>query len=466
LPRFAFLRLPAKIPGLINSAAQKLVAGADPAVAQPFTQRVSQVVSTAGQPLTDAVNDLNSVIPNLLKKLPELKVGATATFETVTENAVFGAYDFVTPVNAAPWKLAMSGDLQSAMHQPGVQLGVGSFVENSLTKSTTLSFVFFGLKAQTVDQYFNDVTLTYVGKGQFQYRLKTGIGSTGDIFGHQNEADIYFLVQAVLKKDGSINSEDVTLNFVRKDQNASDHSFSIGKTITLLLPSGGAAIANLLNNATKTNPKIPVTLTAQFASSAFEKLPATPFVNGKPQPLDNQSEDRENFLAFTHALNDVATRAEISFPNKINDYAGVWAPVNENLIGQVGGPPNRRETGALSNPTQAFQNVDGFNQNFDELGLKTFLTFLEQARKFMNLCDDLQQLSTRTGLPDNCSEFKDLVDTVTSIVEDDVTGFPQEFLNAILLALVRRTGAKLIANSVTAPSSSNVKSFDVSISYS
>ena len=265
-----------KVPGMINSVAQKLVAGADPSVAQAFTQGVSQVVSAATQPLTDATNDLNSVVPNLLKKLPALTVGASAGFETVTENTVFGVFDFSVPVNSTAWKLAMSGDLQSALHQPGVQLGTGSFVQNSLTKSTTLSFSFFGLNAQSVQTYFNDVTLTYAGNGQFQYQLKTGIGSTSDIFGHQKEADIYFLVQASLAgnvvKDGVVNNESVTLNFVRKDQNASDHSFSLGKTISLLLPSGGSSIAQLLNDATRANPNVPITLTAQFAASAFRKF--------------------------------------------------------------------------------------------------------------------------------------------------------------------------------------------------
>jgi hypothetical protein len=457
-----------KIPGLINSAAQKLVAGADAGVAQAFTQGVSQLVSTATQPLTDATNELNSVVPNLLKKLPALQVGATATFETVTENTVFGVFDFVrtdtTPVNSAAWKLAMSGDLQSAMHQPGVQLGIGSFVENSLTRSTTLSFAFFGLKAQTVDQYFKDATLTYAEKGQFQYRLKTGIGSTSNIFGHQKEADLYFLVGADLKTDGTIKGENVTLNFVRKDQNASDHSFSLGKTIALLLPSGGDSVASLLSDATRTNAKVPVTLTAQFKSSAFKNIKASPFDNGKPQPLDKQVEDQANFEAFTKAVNDVATNANVVFPAKLNDYKNVWAPVNENM-GPKGGPPDRRQIGPLSNPKQAFADVTGF-QNTDELVLRGFLALLVEAQLFMNLCDDLHQLSTMTGDTDSSDQFKRFVDEVNSIVKDDLTGFPQEFLNGILLALIRRMDTKPDTDGVTAPTSSDVKSFDVSITYS
>ena len=443
---------------------EKLVAGADPTLAQAFTQGVSQIVSAATKPLNDAVIDLNSVVPNLLSKLPALTVGASDTFERVTVNTVFGVFDFARPVNPAAWKLGMSGgNLQFALHLPGVRLGTGSFVENSLTKSTTLSFAFFGLKAESVQQYFKDVTLTYAGNGQFQYRLKTGIDSTSDIFGHQKEADIYFLVQASLAP-GDVSNEGVTLNFVRRDQNANDRSFSLGTTISLLLPDGGASIAQLLNDATRANRKVPVTLTTQFASSAFTKIRATPFIDGKPQPLAKQVEDKANFFAFTKAIDDVAANAGNAFPDVINNYDGVWAPVNDNLIGQQAGPPNRRETGPLSDPVQDFSGVGSFTQNFDNLTLQRFLILLEEARMFMNLCDDVHQLATLAGDTDSSEQFKSLVKMVTSIVEKDVTGFPQEFLNAILLALVRRMGAT--PTSVVAPSSPSVQSFDVTFSYS
>ncbi len=72
-----------------------------PAVAQAFTSGVSQLVSAATQPLTDATNELNSVVPNLLKKLPSLTVDAAVTFETVTQHTVFGVFDF-SPCRLTP----------------------------------------------------------------------------------------------------------------------------------------------------------------------------------------------------------------------------------------------------------------------------------------------------------------------------------------------------------------------------
>jgi hypothetical protein len=453
-----------QVPTLLNNAAQKLVSGIDSTVANAFTNGVSQLVTAATQPLTDATNDLNNVVPNLLKKLPTLSVDASATFETVTQHTVFGSFDF-TPLadgtfNATAWKLAMGGDLQSALHQPGVQLGVGSYVEDSLTKSTTLSFSFFGLNAQTVEQYFNDVTLTYAGNGQFQYRLKTGIGATSDIFGHQKEADFYFLVNANLVQDGSVNSEDVTLNILRKDQNASDHSFSMGKTIALMLPSDGPAIAQVLADATKNHPNVAVTLTAQFAASAFSKIKATPFVGGKPQPLANQVDDQTNFGLFVQAVDDVAATSD-RFPDILNDYVNVWAPVNENLIGST--PPDRTQTGALSNPQMAFSDVGNFSQ-FDDLDLEGFLSYLEDARRFMDLCADVQQLSVLAGDPATSKQFADLVSLVEQIGKSDATAFPLEFLNAVLLALVRRMNAT--PASLSAPSTADSNPFNINIVYS
>ena len=452
-----------QIPSLLNTSAQRLVAGADPAVAQAFTNGVSQLVSAATEPLTDATNELNSVVPNLLKKLSSLTVDASVTFETVTQNTIFGVFDFSPlPANAAAWKLAMAGDLQSALHLPGVQLGAGSYIESSLTKSTTLSFAFFGLNAQTVEEYLNDVALTYAGNGQFQYRLKTGIAATSNIFGHQKEADFYFLVAANLVQDGAVNNESVTLNIVRKDQNASDRSFSLGKTISLMLLTDGPAIAQLLAAATKCNPKVPVTLTAQFAASAFSKIQATPFIGGKPQPLAAQVDDKKNFELFAQAVDDVASSSD-RFPDIVNDYVNVWAPVNENLIGQPGGPPDRTQTGALSNPTQAFGGLDQFAFVSDG-ELEIFLSFLEEARRFMNLCADLQQLATLSGDPESSKQFSDLVDLVTKIGKSDATGFPLELLNSVLLALVRRMGA--IPTIISAPIGSDGKTFDVTLSYS
>jgi hypothetical protein len=452
-----------QIPSLINSSAQKLVAGADPAVAQAFTNGVSQLVSAATEPLTDAANDLNSVVPNLLKKLPSLTVDASVTFETVTQNTIFGVFDFSPlPANAAAWKLAMAGDLQSALHLPGIQLGAGSYIENSLTKSTTLKFAFFGLNAQTVEQYLNDVTLTYAGNGQFQYRLKTGIAASSNIFGHQKEADFYFLVAANLVQDGAVNNEDVTLNIVRKDQNASDRSFSLGKTISLILPSNGPAIALSLAVATRTNPKVPVTLTAQFAASAFSKIRATPFIGGKPQPLAAQVDDKVNFGLYAQAVDDVASSSD-HFPDVVNDYANVWARVNENLIGQPGGPPDRTQTGAVGNTAQAFDGLDQFAFVSDGQ-LEIFLNFLEDARQFMNLCADLQQLATLISDPDTSEQLTDLVNLVTQIGKSGAGSFPLDFLNAILLALVRRMGAA--PTNISAPIGSDGKTFDVTVSYS
>ena len=457
-----------KIPALLNSAAQKLMAGQDLTIAQAFTNGVSQLVSAATQPLADATSELNSVPQNLLKKLPSLTVDASITFETVTQHTIFGVFDFSrVPANAAAWKAAMTGDLQSALHLPGMNLGVGSYVEDSLTRSTTFSFAFFGLDAKTVEQYLNDVTLTYAGNGQFQYRLKTGSAASSNFFGHQKEADFYFLVAANLVHDGAVNNEAVTLNIVRKDQNASDRSFSMGKTISLLLPTEGPAIAQLLAAATRTNKNIPVTLTAQFAATAFTNIRATPFIGGKPQPQSAQVDDKKNFELFTQAVDDVAVSASDRFPDILNDYDNVWAPVNQNEFGRPGGPPDgppdRTQSGDQGNAIQAFTGLNRF-AGCEESTLHGYVSFLEQARIFMCLCADLQQLAVLSGDPESSKQFKDVVDLVTKIGKGDVTTFPLEYLNAVLLALVRRMDATL--TNLSPPTTLDGNPFNVTLKYS
>jgi hypothetical protein len=173
-------------------------------------------------------------------------------------------------------------------------------------------------------------------------------------------------------------------------------------------------------------------------------------------------DDKKNFELFAQAVDDVASSSD-RFPDIVNDYVNVWAPVNENLIGQPGGPPDRTQTGALSNPTHAFGGLDQFAFVSDG-ELEIFLSFLEEARRFMNLCADLQQLATLSGDPESSKQFSDLVDLVTKIGKSDATGFPLELLNSVLLALVRRMGA--IPTIISAPIGSDGKTFDVTLSYS
>jgi hypothetical protein len=448
------------VTALLTEAANKLLAGTP--IANDFSKGVSQVITAATKPLQDATNDLNSIIPNQIKRLPSLSVNASASWEKITENTVFGSFDFTRPLNATAWKVAMSGDLQSALHLPGVTLGAGSYVENSLTKKSTLSFSFFGLQAQEVDQYFDTVTLTYAGNGVFQFREKTGVASTSNWFGHQKEADFYFLVEASLPAEGQVNDEDVRMFIVRRDQNASDHSAGLGKTISKLLPSEGQAIALLLSAATKNTPQVPATLTAQFAASAFKKIPSTPFLlNGNPPPLSNQQADRANFAAFAQAVDDVATKTEDMFPDDAT--YDVWAGVSQNI---KTGPPNRTVSifpWGSTNPEQIFQNTPLAGE--DHYTLVEIANYIEEARRFMDLCDDLRQLATMTADQDSSSQFNNVVDSITQIAKNDTPIFLLDFLNGALLALVRRMGAN--PTSVDGPQQTDLplKSFDVTITY-
>jgi len=171
-------------------------------------------------------------------------------------------------------------------------------------------------------------------------------------------------------------------------------------------------------------------------------------------------DDKTNFELFTLAVDQVASSSD-RFPDIINDYDGVWAPVNVNEIGSA--PPDRTQAGNQVNAVQAFSGLDQFDA-FDELDLVRFVLFLNEARLFMNLCADLQQLATLAGDTDSSSQFADLVKLVTNIGTSDVTAFPLEFLNAVLLALRRRMDAT--PTSLSAPVTPDGAAFNVTVLYS
>lgn len=452
--------LPQVLAEVIKQAASKIEAGTSAAPA--LSKGVSKVTAAAPPEVIKGATDaIQSAVSNFIKGLPSLGVEASVTAETIKENTVFGSFDFARPLNAASWSAAMSGDLKSALHLPGVKLGSGSFVENSLTKKTTLSFEFFGLKAQEVDKYFDDVTLTYAGNGRFQFREKVGIGASSDVFGHQGEADMYFTVEASLAEGGNVSDQHVMFFIVRKDKNAGDRSFSLGKTIALMLPSQGPAFAKMLGDATTNNPQIPVAVTAQFTAGIFSRIQATPFVGDVPQSAA-LGIDRENYEVFRQAVDDVVAKTGDAFPPEST--FDVWEQVSRNL---KNGPPNHRVSllpQIHTSPGQTFENTG--LQQLDPTRLQFIGEYIEEARRFMNLCEDLQQLST---LPpeaaDTSAKLNDLVATITDIVKKDAPIFPLDFLNAVLLALTRRMQA--VPTTVNGPQPSDtMKSFDLTISYS
>src|SRR4029079_8332161 len=104
--------------------------------------------------------------------------------------------------------------------QPGVSLGKGSFVRNSLVRRTTLSVQFFELfRAKTIEEYFKNSEIVYAGDGVFQFRFTAGLRAESDVFGHNKAIEIYFEASASSNAPGIISDRDLRMHINTTDSN-------------------------------------------------------------------------------------------------------------------------------------------------------------------------------------------------------------------------------------------------------
>jgi hypothetical protein len=450
-----------KLPQVIQNAAKQLAKGAATEDSDAFTQAMEKAVEGARDALQSATNNITASLSNQIKNLSKLGLTTSASADQITEHTVLNSLVFSRPLDGPAWVAAISGDLRKALMLGGgakndVKLGSGSYVEDSLKARTTLTFAFFGLKAQQVSGYFDDVKFTYRANGLFEFLDKIGSGASNDFFGHQNTADLYFTVAASIARRLAASDEGVNLNIVLSDQNAYDHSKVIARTLTALVGSARSApYLNLLTKDLDKNAKLPVSLTAQFASTAFSRLKAS------ARPYTDQTEDRNNFNAFVSATNSLAINSDEQFPPALS--YDVWVQFNKNLTGL--NAPDRTQTGPYGNHPLAFAGIfDGMSQP-DDATLAIYAFWLEEARRFMNFCDDLIQLATSVGAASSGkgTPLGDLLDAVAFSVKNDVTSDPLHCLNAILVALVRQMGDVSITASAPVASDASPKKFEIAL---
>jgi hypothetical protein len=455
-------QIAAKLPQVIQNVAKQLPKGADTADANAFSQAMEKAVAGAEDALKSATDDVNASVLSQITKLPKLGLSTSASADQITGRTVLNSLVFSRPLDGAAWAAAMSGDLRKALMlgsgaQDDVKLGAGSYVEDSLEMKTTLTFQFFSLKAQQISEYFNDVKFTYSADGMFQFLDKTGSEAKSDFFGHENTADLYFTVAASLARGLEASNEGVSLNIVLSDQNAHDHSKLISGTLTALMGSvRSAPYVNLLTADIGKNAKLPVSLSTRFASTAFSRLKVS------AKPYTDQSADRNNFNAFVSAINNLAINSDEMFPPVLN--YDTWVQFNKNLTGE--NAPDRTQTGPFGNYPMAFAGIFDDVNRPDDATLSIYTFWLEEARHFMNFCDDLIHLANSVGptLSGKGTPLGDLLDVVTYSVKNDVTSDPLHCLNAILVALVRQMGDVSITVSGPPASDPLPKKFEVALS--
>jgi hypothetical protein len=409
----AVAKLPAEIQGVASSA-------------------LSDQLKKAEGKIDGFVATINKNVNDLLKQGDGQKIELQLMHERITtDTALFQySFDFNADPSAAGFDSAMKGDYVTAIGLPGVTLAPGSFVEHAFIRRSSLALQFFGLwKFTSVTEYFQNTKITYAGNGVFHVRAKTGVSEESGAVGHTGQCQVYFTASASDRPNtGTISDLDVQLTFVlidNKNRNATN------QTIAALESLGAQSLTADMEEIRRANlGDAVVRITCTFPKGAYEGLTFDAYLpNGKPGPMPHDI-DARNYMRMVDAISTLDENAPDLFKSFDN-----WALYNVVKNDREGStkPADRRNSGNIGGsswPT-SFPSLD--NADRARVGC-----YFEAGRNFMNLCEDLKNLSAEIDTTTTEESFQRLLKTLNGIIGQDVPVF---FIKPALVALLRAANA-------------------------
>lgn len=434
-----------KVDALLEMAANRAFSGLpEGAKRNALVKALVERMKSSPEVLKNYIEDIKSETNGFLTRLGGVQAaGAQASIEKITANTALFHYEFDLPLAGKGFELALAGNFREAVKQPGVSLGIGSYVEESLVKRSSLSFqVFDAFRAKSVEEFFKKSTIEYLGRGVFQLRFVSGKRAAKEVFGRERAVEMYFVASAESAEGGAIRGQDVSLYFMLSEANDPRAARQIAGVAGSIAPQSGAADA--LRKAIKKNPKMAARVTCKVAASAYGRLSFTAFrAPNKPHPLPH-TEDALNYAAFVTAVDSLFDQGGFlaqGFPNAVDRF-GDWAYYNVTVNDKEGStaPPNRR----LRGTPQAWPAAASVRASWIDKGTRPMVrTYLLAAQAFLNLCEDLVILSTRIDDADTEQELKDLSKWIDDLIQKDSSGFPLHFTNPTLVALAARMNAQV-----------------------
>lgn len=386
------------------------------------------------------VKDANEQVGNLLKKFDDQKLELQVLHERIkTNTAIFNyEFDLKTPGGIAQgYKLAMEGNFQEALKQPGVSLRPGSYIENLFIRRTTIGFQFFDLfHFQNVTEYFRKMSVVYAGGGIFKLRYLTGVKYEDGFVGHSRAAEIYFSADATTLDFQNVADVDVKLNFILTD-NANRRAAR--QTLGILQFLGASAplqrLITRLRETLESDPSLNVKVSCAFDKKIYGKLSSDDFNGDEPHPLPHPS-DARNWAAFVRAVNDIAVGGgykQQGFPDLVEPF-GNWVLYNRTANDSGTKPPNRRLAGNPDTDSKwpsDWHNVGLFDRRFIRI-------YLNAGRSFMNLADDLKHLAIEQENIHTEEQYQRLLKSLNDMIKDGQSNDIQVwFAKPSLLALLR-----------------------------
>lgn len=406
---------------------------------------VHQLFGKATDAAQGFVDDVNHRVNSLLQTVNNRGIELQAIIEAQKSRVSLFEYVFdLTNGNVdRAWQAAIKGDFVTAYQTPGhpADLFEGSGVEEEFIRRSIVSLNLFGLfQASSATQFFTNSQVVYAGKGMFHVLFSTGIEWDTATHSSSSSAAITFFAAATSQAMTNLQNLQVTMR-VQIVDTAQPQAARLSAQVLrdCNMPDLQASAAQALTFA-QTQRKGKLIVQADLLPSAYARLRANSFTGDAPPPLP-QADDGNNFSKFVGACRGLfAADFFGGFPEVCRTFQQ-WQGLNIST-NQIQPPPNRH----LFNDTQA---PAGW-QAGDAGRFRIIFNYIDAARRFMNLCDDLQQLAGAEQQVQTPEQFQEVVETLKFMVKNDADVW---FTKPTLLAMLQLLAGT--ANNVHADQGAN-----------
>jgi hypothetical protein len=375
-------------------------------------------------------------ITGLINKVNNQTAGFSVAFERDRTKTQLANYVFDCNVSEAlttGYPAAMRCDLKAAMQSPGVELQPGSFLQDELSRSTTVTLQFFNLfKVTDKTTFFKKLRTIYSGGGVFRVVYDVGVDWINIFNTKSEELKVFFEAAAETPDQVTFQNATITLNFFMADSKDTKRA---ALTAALLEALGDEQLKSLVGRITDT-----ITVTARVDAHAFGALSFDPVkIGGKlnPGPHNNDQHNYETFVAMVNFLRTDAPFARGLFPTYPD-----WVIYNQTANDQEGStrPPDRSSSGN-SNVSSVWP-VDELRVS--DIAERTFIRIdFEAGRQFMNFCEFLDRLDdSRLDEPSTQEVFQDLLGSLAKAVQNTSTALTW-YSRASFLALFNLLSAQV-----------------------
>ena len=359
--------------------------------------------------------------------------------------------DLASPLVAQKsWASLLTRNVADALNVPGFTLMAGSGVTDQLQRSSTIKFNFFDLyKYSSVHNFFDNCTAELSDDGSIAISFDTGIEADVTTNGAMDKMKVYFSATATDDTKANVNAAAIDLHIEISEKGDSAGATTLAAMFGMIAqgkPSLQSTYASMSLYA-QANPGT-LSLNTILKQSAFKQLIYSHYVDNKPLPRSQQTDDQGNWNAMQIAATNLMNLPYVA-PWTWDDWATFNSCCNS---GDPNGTPDRRDDGNWANPQNLPTN---FWKGYEQDWIPFINYFLRALAHGMNLFEDAVTLANDFATVTTDEQLKVIENRVKSIVKGD---FNIDYSKSIVTALITRVteaGAQVAVSSMQAADSSS-----------